>query len=121
MLSAPAGEEAESEGLEAGADDYLVKPFTARELLARVGSHIAMQRLRQELTARERELRTKAEKAEQQYRAILESISEGFIFLDRDWHILYANEQVAALGGVSLSTILGKTLWEAFPGAAESP
>ena len=40
MLSARAGEEAESEGLEAGADDYLVKPFTARELMARVGAHI---------------------------------------------------------------------------------
>ncbi len=121
MLSARAGEEAESEGLESGADDYLVKPFTARELLARVSSHIAMQRLRQELTARERELRTKAEIAESQYRVILESISEGFIFLDRDWHILYANEQVAGLGGVPLSSILGKTLWDAFPGAAESP
>src|ERR1039458_834985 len=89
MLSARAGEEAESEGLESGADDYLVKPFTARELLARVSSHIAMQRLRQELTVRERELRTKAENAESQYRAILESISEGFIYLDRDWHIRY--------------------------------
>jgi PAS domain S-box-containing protein len=80
-----------------------------------------MQRLRQELTVRERELRTKAENAESQYRAILESISEGFIYLDRDWHIRYANEQVAALGGVALSSILGKTLWDAFPGAAESP
>ncbi len=34
MLSARAGEEARSEGLEAGADDYLVKPFSARELVA---------------------------------------------------------------------------------------
>ena len=39
LLSARAGEEARIEGLDAGADDYLVKPFTARELLARVGSH----------------------------------------------------------------------------------
>jgi signal transduction histidine kinase len=36
MLSARAGEEARLEGLHAGADDYLVKPFSARELLARV-------------------------------------------------------------------------------------
>ncbi len=36
LLSARAGEEAKVEGLEAGADDYLVKPFAARELLARV-------------------------------------------------------------------------------------
>ncbi len=40
LLSAQAGEEAKVEGLEAGADDYLVKPFGARELLARVDSNI---------------------------------------------------------------------------------
>jgi signal transduction histidine kinase/DNA-binding response OmpR family regulator len=36
MLSARAGEESRSEGIEAGADDYLAKPFSARELVARV-------------------------------------------------------------------------------------
>jgi signal transduction histidine kinase len=40
LLSARAGEEAKVEGLAAGADDYLVKPFGARELLARVGANI---------------------------------------------------------------------------------
>ena len=38
MLSARAGEEAAVEGLEAGADDYLIKPFSARELIARVSA-----------------------------------------------------------------------------------
>jgi signal transduction histidine kinase/DNA-binding response OmpR family regulator len=46
MLSARAGEDSRAEGLEAGADDYLVKPFAARELLARVGSSIALAELR---------------------------------------------------------------------------
>jgi signal transduction histidine kinase len=36
LLSARAGEESAVEGLDAGADDYLAKPFSARELLARV-------------------------------------------------------------------------------------
>ena len=48
MLSARAGEEAKVEGLAAGADDYLTKPFSARELLARVASNIAMARVRRE-------------------------------------------------------------------------
>ena len=48
LLSARAGEEASVEGLDAGADDYLVKPFSARELLARVGANIALANLRRE-------------------------------------------------------------------------
>src|SRR5262249_11308794 len=48
LPSARAGEESRVEGLHAGANDYLVKPFTARELLARVGSNLAMSRIRKE-------------------------------------------------------------------------
>ncbi|MDC0714823.1 ATP-binding protein [Stigmatella sp. ncwal1] len=46
MLSARAGEESRVEGLEAGADDYLVKPFSARELLARVSARLEISRMR---------------------------------------------------------------------------
>src|SRR5262249_23315798 len=46
LLSARAGEEASLSGLEAGADDYLVKPFSARELLARIRTHLQQARLR---------------------------------------------------------------------------
>ncbi len=48
MLSARAGEESRVQGMEAGADDYLVKPFSARELLARVTAHLQMARMRRE-------------------------------------------------------------------------
>jgi PAS domain S-box-containing protein len=46
MLSARAGDEATIEGLEAGADDYLTKPFTGRELLARIRSNLELDRVR---------------------------------------------------------------------------
>jgi len=48
MLSARAGEEARVSGLDAGADDYVVKPFSARELTARVGSLLNLSRARRD-------------------------------------------------------------------------
>jgi signal transduction histidine kinase/PAS domain-containing protein len=48
LLSARAGEEARVEGIDAGADDYLIKPFSARELLARVQTHLELARVRNE-------------------------------------------------------------------------
>ena len=57
LLSARAGEEAKVEGLEAGADDYLAKPFSARELIARVDANLQLARLRHETGESERRYR----------------------------------------------------------------
>ncbi len=51
LLSARAGEEATVEGLSAGADDYLVKPFPTRELIARVRTQLELGKLRRQLRA----------------------------------------------------------------------
>lgn len=48
LLSARAGEEATLEGLDAGADDYLVKPFSSREMLSRVAARLEISRTRSE-------------------------------------------------------------------------
>lgn len=49
LLSARAGEEARIDGLQSGADDYLVKPFSAKELMARVTTHLELGLLRRQL------------------------------------------------------------------------
>lgn len=67
LLSARAGEEAQVEGLEAGADDYLIKPFSARELLARIGAHLEIARLRM---AAEHEVRAERER----FRALADNV-----------------------------------------------
>jgi signal transduction histidine kinase len=67
MVSARAGEEARVEGLEAGADDYLIKPFSARELIARVGTQLAMGRLR----ARTEEALREADRRKDEFLALL--------------------------------------------------
>jgi signal transduction histidine kinase len=70
LLSARAGEEASAGGLRAGADDYLVKPFSRHELIARVESRLATARQH----AAERRARTEAEqtiKAREEFFAAL--------------------------------------------------
>src|SRR5262245_43417629 len=76
LLSARAGEESRVEGLTAGADDYLVKPFTARELLARVEAHLKMANLRRDTAEREERLRMEAELERQQRHASQERLAE---------------------------------------------
>ncbi len=49
LISARAGEEAKLEGYEEGADDYLIKPFAARELVARVAGQLKRSRLRESM------------------------------------------------------------------------
>jgi signal transduction histidine kinase len=51
FLSARAGEEAKIEGYDIGADDYLIKPFSSRELLARVKAQIRINRIHQDAVA----------------------------------------------------------------------
>ncbi len=56
LLSARAGEEARIDGLRQGADDYLIKPFSARELIARVQTQMTRSRVRAAQNARDRRL-----------------------------------------------------------------
>ncbi|WP_375500150.1 SpoIIE family protein phosphatase [uncultured Jatrophihabitans sp.] len=67
MLSARSGEEAAVEGLEAGADDYLVKPFSQRELRARVRTNLEYDRVHRvaDELARSREMLAHAEELAQ--------------------------------------------------------
>jgi DNA-binding NtrC family response regulator/signal transduction histidine kinase len=76
LLSARAGEESRLEGLQAGADDYLVKPFAARELLARVEVHLKLAKLRRESAEQEERLRMEAELERQRLHASQERLAE---------------------------------------------
>lgn len=104
LISARAGEEAEVEGISHGADDYLTKPFSARELLTRVATHLELARIRREATARVEE--------------ILESTSDAFVALDKEWRFTYLNRNYLKLVSPlhsSVRDLLGQSLWEKFP------
>jgi signal transduction histidine kinase/CheY-like chemotaxis protein len=104
LLSARAGEESRLEGLDSGADDYLVKPFSSRELLARVESLLKLSSVRQE--------------AEQRVTGILESITDGFQTVDSQWRLLFLNavaRQTLSAQGLDPNAGIGKNYWEIFP------
>lgn len=115
LLSARAGEEARIEGLAAGADDYLIKPFSARELLARVEAILKLAQLRRESMQQEQALRVEAETAKQQIEIILSSINDGFYVLDRDWNFIYANDRLCEMIGMERERIIDRSLWVLFP------
>jgi PAS domain S-box-containing protein len=115
LLSARAGEESRIEGLEAGADDYLVKPFSARELLARVEAMLKLSQVRREAIRQERVQRREVETAKAQLEAVLSSINDQFLVLDCEWRYVYVNDRVVETVGMSREALLGRSMWEVFP------
>jgi PAS domain S-box-containing protein len=114
LLSARAGEEARIEGLEAGADDYLVKPFGARELLARVRTNLELTQLRSRI-ARQDEIERTVAVVEQQRRLFDTALSNtpDFIYiLDVEGRVTYANRALLALWGRQLHEAVGKNFFD---------
>jgi PAS domain S-box-containing protein len=90
LLSARAGEESRIEGLDRGADDYLVKPFSARELLVRAGTLI-----------RSAELRRRAEEARAQFETLLNEAPLGVMLVDEDFRVAAVNPIAPPLIGAT--------------------
>ena len=97
MLSARAGDNATVEGLEAGADEYLTKPFSTRELLARVKSLLAMSNLRRDLEAERKTIASLAEI--QRLSLLLDATPDHVFMLDRQGKFVYHNK--AACDGLA--------------------
>jgi PAS domain S-box-containing protein len=101
ILSARAGEEARIEGLATGADDYLTKPFGARELIARVDATLSLARARQEAAAELRE-------SEGRFRNVAEHSPLILWMTEANGDCMYLNGQWADFTGQPVEEGLGK-------------
>ncbi len=107
LLSARAGQEAAVEGLEAGADDYLIKPFAAQELLARVRATIGLTRMRT------RSARWRA--------ALTESLHEGFFLARGNGTVLEVNAAFREILGLAPDAPLDDVPHPWWPDEAADP
>jgi PAS domain S-box-containing protein len=98
FLSARAGEEASIEGLEAGADDYLIKPFSARELMARVAANLELARMR----------RAAATASEERFRFLAESMPQKISTTNADGEPDYFNREWLEYSGLTLEQLKGQ-------------
>jgi PAS domain S-box-containing protein len=106
LLSARAGEEARIEGMEARADEYLIKPFSARELLAVVESHLKMSRLRHQAI----EAARRAERNASLLASIVESSDDAIVSKNLDGIIMSWNQGAERLFGYSSAEVVGKPI-----------
>jgi PAS domain S-box-containing protein len=105
LLSARAGEESRIEGVMAGADDYLTKPFSARELLARINSHLNMARIL-------RESHERNERQRRLYQTVLSNTPDLVYVFDLDHRFSYANEALLKMWGKSWEEAIGRNCLE---------
>jgi signal transduction histidine kinase/CheY-like chemotaxis protein len=115
MLSARAGEEARIDGAYAGADDYLTKPFSARELLARVDAQLKLARLRKEAVEQQAVLNQEISRTRRFAWEVLEHIPDIFFTFDRDFRFTYMNAAGASIAERMGKKLLGDCVWDVLP------
>ncbi len=102
LVTARAGEESRMEGLKTGADDYLIKPFSANELLSRISSQIDISKKRTEI--------------EKRLKGFLKQAPAAIALLEgKDFVYTFANPLYQKMYSRSEKQLIGKSAKEVFP------
>lgn len=102
------------EGFELGADEYLAKPYTERELRARIHSVLTSGAIRRDAARREAHDEA-VRQATAERAALLESITDPFYALDRQWRFTYVDQRAVDYLGKRREELVGTNVWDLVP------
>ncbi len=83
--------------------------------LSRLQANRDLRKNEQHLESLVQERTRELDESNQNYTKILESITDAFFTIDRDWRVTYWNGAAEQMFGVTREEILGKVYWEVFP------
>ncbi|KAG8770174.1 hypothetical protein FRC15_004208, partial [Serendipita sp. 397] len=96
LLSARAGDSNRAEGILCGADDYIPKPFSSRELLARANLQI-------QLGKRKRDMEYRFQERTKEVQILTDLSPVGLFRVDNEGNMLQCNDRFRELSGLGLA------------------
>lgn len=122
LIGGPGAEDLCLEGLEAGAADYLIEPFSTRALAARLMARLRSARALREAAARERDLLAETQMAaealghsEERFHAFLRNSPVASWITDEEGRIVFLSEPYTRMFGLRQEDVMGKSPFEIYP------
>lgn len=97
-----------------------ILPFAVVVSFSDITPHKSIEAERRQLLEREQAARIEAQLAGEHLNQILQSITDGFVALDRTARFVYVNPEAANTLGKAASELLGKVVWQVFPNFADT-
>ena len=110
LVTGTVSEEYAANIIKQGADDYILKDRMARLPVA-IEAAIRNRQVEKE----KMESAQKLKRSEENYRSIMERVSDAFVALDRDWNYTYVNKQAGQILNRDPAELIGKNIWKEFP------
>ena len=116
LLTAKANKFMKIEGFEKGADDYIIKPFDAKELLSRIKAHLEMKKLRDKIIEQKRQLektidekiivQKQLQESEKRFREMAENLPISIVEIDLNKKVNYLNQYTKKLFNLDYNDLL---------------
>ena len=125
FISVLEDERSKIKGFQAGAVDYLTKPFYPEEILVRVKTHLSINRLQLKLERQNEQLlkeiaereqaKEELRESEEKYRLLFETVIHGIQAIDSSGKIVSANSACHMMLGYKNGELVGRSLFEFIP------